>query len=321
MCGVESTRGPSAPRKVMAMSVVTRSLRSPLAPIGMVAIIRNGRSGTGDRLRRGQAGQNTAHIAHGAQRAGEWILPVDLVFQVHAALEIHFLELLEDGRERHDAFAAVALAGDGLVARGAVLKEAQILDVQLEEALAGEGNALDNIDAGTGGVADIDAEADERVHIPDHFQDRLRRGEILLFGAVVVDGEPDFIFLCKFFHGLDTRAGGNAYSLGKTQILDVFEALANIVGVVFRKGEIAHAHDFEAGGVELGPRLLEHFGCSREGEVDAILDANPGRLDRLEHFDALGAVEAAERVGGDTELDAPRLRLNLGGSWGDSGSA
>src|SRR5262249_29999299 len=39
MCGVESTRAPSSPRKSIATSVVTTTISSLLAPIGISAIV------------------------------------------------------------------------------------------------------------------------------------------------------------------------------------------------------------------------------------------------------------------------------------------
>src|SRR5438132_1995859 len=125
MCGVESTRGPSCPRKVMATSVVTSSFFSPLAPTGIVGMSRG--------LRRRQPGQNAAHIAEGPLHAGQRVLGVDLIFQVDAALVIHFLELLENGREWQVAVAHIALA----CLFGEV---AQILYVHVKEARAGVRN-------------------------------------------------------------------------------------------------------------------------------------------------------------------------------------
>src|ERR1039457_298969 len=122
MCGVESTRGPSTPRKVMADSLVTRSFASALAPMGMLGM---------GILRGPQAGQDAAHVEHGAQHAGQRVLGVDLVFQVDPALVIHLLELLENGGERHDALAHVALA---LPAS----EVAQVLDVNVDKAPAGQ---------------------------------------------------------------------------------------------------------------------------------------------------------------------------------------
>src|SRR5579872_1531038 len=108
MCGVERTRGPSMPMKLMAFSLVTSSVCSLFVPTGMWAI---------PLLCPGQARQHAAHVAERPLHAVDGILGVDLVFQVHAALVIHFLELLENPRERHDAVAHVHLAVPGLFLR------------------------------------------------------------------------------------------------------------------------------------------------------------------------------------------------------------
>src|ERR1035441_1210481 len=112
MCGVESTRAPSVPRNVMAVSLVTSNWNSPLAPIGMFAIALCGR----------QSRQNPALVTQRALHAHHGILAVDLVFHVDAARITHFLELFEDGRERKGAVADIALAV-------LILQVAQILDV------------------------------------------------------------------------------------------------------------------------------------------------------------------------------------------------
>src|SRR5580700_8150265 len=49
--------------------------------------------------------QYAAHVAEGALYPRLRIVGVDFVFQVHAALIIHFLELFEDLRKRHHAIA------------------------------------------------------------------------------------------------------------------------------------------------------------------------------------------------------------------------
>src|SRR6516165_2167262 len=104
MCGVESTRAPSMPRKLMAFSLVTRMRDSPFVPTEISAIW----------LCRRQAREHTAHVAERALHARHRVVAVDFVLQVDAALVVHLLQLLEDLRERHDAVTHIALAGLGL---------------------------------------------------------------------------------------------------------------------------------------------------------------------------------------------------------------
>ena len=145
---------------------------------------------------------------------------------------------------------------------------------------AGQGDALDHIDAGARGVADVDTQADARVHVAHHFQNRLRRREVLLLGTVVVDGDPHVVFLDQLLHRADVGARGDADHHGETEVPGDLEPLAEIVGVVLRQADVAGAGDLEAGGVEFGANLLEFLGSAVVGEVNAVLDAGPGRLDQ-----------------------------------------
>src|ERR1039458_8499730 len=100
MWGVESTRAPSVPRNVMATSLVTSNWNSPLAPIGMFAI----------RFMRPPEPPEPRARNSASAACPSWDPWVDLVFHVDAARVAHFLELLEDGRERKGAVADIALA-------------------------------------------------------------------------------------------------------------------------------------------------------------------------------------------------------------------
>src|ERR1051325_6281238 len=102
MWGVESTRAPSCPRKSMATSVVTRIFFSLLVPIGIFAMDVSGG---------GQSGKYATHVTKGPVHSRERILVVYLVFQIHAALIIHLLELLEKSRKRQVTITNIALAG------------------------------------------------------------------------------------------------------------------------------------------------------------------------------------------------------------------
>jgi hypothetical protein len=66
--------------------------------------------------------------------------------------------------------------------------------------------------------------------------------------------------------------------------------------------------------------LLAHGGDLRGRGFErkllvGILDADPGDVEFLQHLNHLGAIEIAERVGGDAQLDSVGRGLNGGGRW------
>ena len=113
---------------------------------------------------------------------------MDLVFEVDEAGVLDVDEGLEDFADGYDAFAD----GDLAFAAGEV---GEVLDVHVVEARACGVDGVDEVGVGAGGVAYVDAEADARVEILDGLEHVEGRGEELVFGAVVVDGDLDVVFL------------------------------------------------------------------------------------------------------------------------------
>jgi len=60
------------------------------------------------------------------------------------------------------------------------------------------------------GVAEVDAAADAGVHGLDGVEDVEGRGPLLIFGAVVVDGELDVVLLYELLHAWQDLSGGGS---------------------------------------------------------------------------------------------------------------
>jgi len=110
------------------------------------------------------AGEDAAHVREAFDDAGQGVIGVDLVFEIDIAGVLDLEEGLEDGANRHDAFAH----GDLGFAAGGI---GEVLDVEVVEARAGGVDGGDNVGACAYGVAEVDAQADARVEILDCGED------------------------------------------------------------------------------------------------------------------------------------------------------
>ena len=120
------------------------------------------------------AGQNATHVREAGDDAGHWIVAVYLVFQIDKALVPDGDESFKNIPDWHDAFAD----GNLTILVG---ETGQILEVHVVEARPGGVNRLDQIGAGAGRVAHIDAASDARVQILDRLQHvEGRRKELIL---------------------------------------------------------------------------------------------------------------------------------------------
>src|SRR5690606_26209491 len=105
---------------------------------------------------------------------------------------------------------------------------------------------LGDVDAGAGRVSYIHTQADARVHVADDGQRIGRAGEMFVFGAVVVDGDADVVFL---HHRLDERQRGSGRRDDHhrhTALLRILEVAADVAFVFLMQVNHAAAYDFHA---------------------------------------------------------------------------
>jgi ATP-binding cassette subfamily B protein len=102
-----------------------------------------------------------------------------------------YMGMLVDGRERHLARAAIALA----FFHHHVL---QVFRMHIQQTRTGFGDGFHDIHARSCGMADIDAEPAAGIHVFDDRQSILRPREVLVFGPVVVNRDLDVVFFDEF---------------------------------------------------------------------------------------------------------------------------
>jgi hypothetical protein len=157
---------------------------------------------------------------------------VDFVFQIDVAGVVDIQKRLEDGADGHDSLAH----GDLGLAAGGI---GEVLDVEVVEARAGGVDGGDHVGAGADGVAEVDAEADARIHVLDGGEHVEGRGKVLVLGAVVVDGELDVVLLDELFQARKVLVGGRADGDGDARGLEVFELGTDVGVVVLVEGDVA----------------------------------------------------------------------------------
>ena len=115
-----------------------------------------------------------------------------------------------------------------------------VLDVEVVEPLLALANGLGRIHLRPRRVAHVDAEADAAVVALHGLPHVVGRGEALVLGAVVVDGQADVELL---HHGVEDGHGvgvGAAHDGGKPEVARVLEGAADARGVVLH-GDVAAA--------------------------------------------------------------------------------
>src|SRR5687768_5224236 len=145
-------------------------------------------------------GQDAAHILEGPDHSRYWVLRVDLVLQHRATLVVVLLQRGEDILDRH-----LALADDTLALRDFHVRE--ILQVHVEQAARSSCNVdgFDNVCSRARRVPNVDAQAYTFIHVLHGVEYTLRRGEMLVLRAMIVNREPDVELLRKlldFWQGL-----------------------------------------------------------------------------------------------------------------------
>ena len=169
--------------------------------------------------------------------------------------------------------------------------------------------ALDDVRPGAGRVSEVDAQADAGIQVLDRSQHRLRRGEVLILRAMVVNGDPDVVFLDKPFHRGQLLFGRHHDEHGHAADFRIVEIAADLT-VAFRCGaDHSTAHDPEARGLEFlappGERL-------RRVPIRQMkfLDADVRGMDFLDHLDRQRALELAKRIGRHAEFEAAHFVFN-----------
>src|SRR6202453_3301494 len=108
--------------------------------------------------------KHAAHIGEAPGHAGHRVVGVDLVLQVDEAFVLNGDERFKDGADRH-----LAVTHGNLALLD--VQVGQVLHMHVEEARSDFMDGLDDVRAGTLGVAYIDAAADSRDHVFDELAD------------------------------------------------------------------------------------------------------------------------------------------------------
>src|SRR5437899_7866462 len=179
--------------------------------------------------RESHARQDASHISEAGDHARHRIVGMNLIFQIDEALVPCRDEGFKHLPHWHDAVSHCDLALFALEVR-------KVLHVYVKEPWACFVDRLNDIRAGADRMPDIDAAADARIHTLHGPQDIQWRMPQLVLGAVIVDRDPDVVFLYEF---LDSRQSlrcrvardNNADS----RSLAVFELVADIRSFMFRE--------------------------------------------------------------------------------------
>src|SRR5205823_13474876 len=196
---------------------------------------------------RREPGERAPHVGERLLHPRERIVRVDLVLEVDVAPVADRLQLLEDLGYRDGA-----LAHDALTLL--YFQVAQVLRVHVEEARPRVRDRLHLVGARAYGVPDVDAQPHASVHAADVLQGVVRGREVLVLGAVVVDGDRDVILPGE---PLDARQDPRVRvdrDERHAGALRVREVLLHVLVAVPLEGDHAAAHDLESGRFDLAPR-------------------------------------------------------------------
>ena len=143
-----------------------------------------------------------------------------------------------------------------------------------------------------------------------------RRHE-LVFGAVVVDGDFDVELFHQLFDGGQLLLRGRADDGGEAAGFGILEGAAQVFGLLHV--DVAAADQLDAAVAKFLGAFLPTFGRAvLDGEVE-FLHVRVFDVQLLNHPDGFGTLEAAQRIGGDGELDGAGI-AGGGGKRGGRGS-
>jgi hypothetical protein len=236
--------------------------------------------------------KDSAHVGEALDDAGHGVLRDYLVFEVDVARILDGDQRLEDSTYRHDAFADSDL---GFAAVGV----GKVLDMEIEEAWAGGVDRSYDVSPRTDGVAEVDAEADARVHLRDSFEDVEGRREVLVLRAVIMDGELDVVFLDKLFEARKVLVRWSADGDRDAGGLEVFEFGADIFVVVLGEGDIARSGELKIRGA-VGSGLGGHRIQRRHRKMH-VFEIEIRRLKLVHVIDEVRRVKVTKGVAGDAE--------------------
>jgi hypothetical protein len=244
------------------------------------------------------AGEHAAHVRERDLHPRKRILRVDLVLEVHVAGILDLLERAEDAGDRQlslpDGDLAVALRHVG-----------EILDVHVVKPRSGVEHRLHDVGARADGVSAIDAQPHPRIHPLHVLQHVVRRGEVLVLGAVVVDRDLDVVLLRELLDaGQHARVAG-ADDRRHPRGLGVGEVLLHAGIGILIEGDRATADDREPLVLDVLANLCELGGGLVVRHVHG-LEVHVRRTERLDHLERPVERELAKRVAGDAELDLVR---------------
>src|SRR5690348_1941695 len=193
-CRTNSTRGPPAfaawalPAANGAASKATKTNTSEMAghlvvrAIDMLGMRIGSPEMTGGML----AGKHAAHVGQRLFHAGQRIIGIDFVLEVHVSWISHRFELVEQLGNRQHSLTDNALA----FLRVGV---AEVLGMDVEKARSGVGGRLDDVGAGARCVTDVHAETDARIQVPHPIEHVVRRREVFVFRSVIVNRDLDVV--------------------------------------------------------------------------------------------------------------------------------
>jgi len=169
--------------------------------------------------------QYAAHVGEALDDTRHGVVGKDLVFQVDVAGITYVDECLKDAAYRHDAITygnlAVFFCSVG-----------EVLHVDVEESWAGFANRYYDVGSGAHRVTHVDAAADARIHVADCGEDIQGGGEVLIFWSMIVNADPDVVFLYKFFQTGQHLMGGSTHDQRYARSLAVFEFLSDVLILV-----------------------------------------------------------------------------------------
>src|SRR6266478_4412234 len=179
--------------------------------------------------RESHARQYASHISEAGGHARHRIVGMNLIFQIDQALVPCRDEGFKHLPHWHDAVSHRDLALFALEVR-------EVLHVYVKEPWTCFVDRLNDIRAGADRMPDIDAAPDARIHTLHGPQDIQWRMPQLVLGAVIVDRDPDVVFLYDFLDSRQSlRCRVASDNNADSRPLAVFELAADIGIFILRE--------------------------------------------------------------------------------------